>query len=48
MTKNGVNYETALKSIQSSEFAEVDPSFDINGIDTANKLAILSSIAWGS
>ncbi|MDR1662890.1 MAG: hypothetical protein LBR59_00550 [Endomicrobium sp.] len=48
MTKNGVNYETTLKSIQNSEFAKVDPSFDINGIDTANKLAILSSIAWGS
>jgi homoserine dehydrogenase len=47
MTKNGVNYEAALKSAQNSGFAEADPSFDVNGIDTANKLAILSSLAWG-
>ncbi|MDR1087186.1 MAG: homoserine dehydrogenase [Endomicrobium sp.] len=47
MTKNGVNYESALKSAQNAGFAEADPSFDVNGIDTANKLAILSSLAWG-
>lgn len=48
MTKNKVSYETALRSTQKSGFAESDPSFDVNGIDTANKLAILSSLAWGS
>ncbi|MDR2067053.1 MAG: homoserine dehydrogenase [Endomicrobium sp.] len=48
MTKNGVSYETALKNAQVAGFAEADPSFDVNGIDTANKLAILSSLAWGS
>jgi homoserine dehydrogenase len=47
MTKNGVNYESALKNAQNAGFAEADSSFDINGIDTANKLAILSSLAWG-
>lgn len=47
MTKNGVNYKAALKSAQNSGFVEADPSFDVNGIDTANKLAILSSLAWG-
>ncbi|MDR3195763.1 MAG: homoserine dehydrogenase [Endomicrobium sp.] len=47
MTKNGITYEDALKSAQSAGFAEADPSFDVNGIDTANKLAILSSLAWG-
>ncbi|MDR0617588.1 MAG: homoserine dehydrogenase [Endomicrobium sp.] len=47
MTKNGVAYETALKNAQVAGFAEADPSFDVNGIDTANKLAILSSLAWG-
>jgi homoserine dehydrogenase len=47
MTKNGITYEAALKSAQSAGFAEADPSFDVNGIDTANKLAILSSLAWG-
>jgi len=33
---------------QKSGFAEADPSFDIEGIDTANKLAVLSSLAWGA
>ncbi|MDR3113412.1 MAG: homoserine dehydrogenase [Endomicrobium sp.] len=47
MTKNGVSYEDALKSAQKSGFAESNPSFDVDGIDTANKLAILASLAWG-
>jgi homoserine dehydrogenase len=47
MTKKGVDYETALKGAQQAGFAESDPSFDVNGIDTANKLAILASLAWG-
>jgi homoserine dehydrogenase len=47
MTKHGVSYKEALKSAQEAGFAETDPSFDVNGIDTANKLAILSSLAWG-
>ena len=47
MTKRGVSYEEALKSAQKAGFAEADPSFDVNGVDTANKLAILASLAWG-
>ncbi|MDR3274559.1 MAG: homoserine dehydrogenase [Endomicrobium sp.] len=47
MTKNKVSYEQALKNAQQAGFAEADPSFDVNGIDTANKLAILASLAWG-
>ncbi|MCL2335690.1 MAG: homoserine dehydrogenase [Endomicrobia bacterium] len=47
MTKNGVEYGEALKGAQKAGFAEADPSFDVNGIDTANKLAILASLAWG-
>ncbi|MDR1696586.1 MAG: homoserine dehydrogenase [Endomicrobium sp.] len=47
MTKKGVSYEEALKSAQAAGFAEADPAFDVNGIDTANKLAILASLAWG-
>lgn len=47
MTKNGVSYEEAVKSAQKAGFAEANPSFDVEGIDTANKLAILSSLAWG-
>ncbi|MCL2389725.1 MAG: homoserine dehydrogenase [Elusimicrobia bacterium] len=48
MTKNGVSYEQALEAAQKAGFAEADPSFDVKGIDTANKLAILSSLAWDS
>ncbi|MDR2425665.1 MAG: homoserine dehydrogenase [Endomicrobium sp.] len=47
MTKKGVDYDEALKAAQKAGFAEADPSFDVNGIDTANKLAILASLAWG-
>ncbi|MDR2709130.1 MAG: homoserine dehydrogenase [Elusimicrobiota bacterium] len=47
MTKEGISYEDALKKAQVAGFAEADPSFDVNGIDTANKLAILASLAWG-
>lgn len=47
MTKKGVSYDEAVKSAQKAGFAEADPSFDVKGIDTANKLAILSSLAWG-
>lgn len=48
MTNRGVSYEEALKSAQEAGFAEADPTFDVEGIDTANKLAILASLAWGS
>jgi homoserine dehydrogenase len=48
MTKDKVDYVTALDSAQKSGFAEANPSFDVDGIDTANKLAILASLAWGS
>jgi len=37
-----INFATALLRAQKSGFAEADPSFDIEGIDTANKLAVLS------
>ena len=47
MTKKGVDYEKALEGAQKAGFAEADPSFDVKGIDTANKLAILASLAWG-
>ncbi|MDR2192613.1 MAG: homoserine dehydrogenase [Endomicrobium sp.] len=47
MTKNGASYEDALKSAQKAGFAESNPTFDVDGIDTANKLAILASLAWG-
>jgi homoserine dehydrogenase len=47
MTKCGTTYEAALTSAQEAGFAEADPSLDVGGMDTANKLAILSCLAWG-
>jgi homoserine dehydrogenase len=46
MERDGVNFNTALKSAQDLGFAESDPTFDIEVYDTAHKLAILSSIAY--
>ena len=48
MTNEGITYADALKNAQESGFAEANPTADVKGLDTANKLAILSSLAWGS
>ena len=47
MTKEGVAFKEALKEAQEKGFAEADPTFDIEGIDTAHKLTILLSLAYG-
>ncbi|MDA8402678.1 MAG: homoserine dehydrogenase [Desulfobacteraceae bacterium] len=47
ITRDGVSFETALAGAQAAGFAEADPTLDIEGHDTAHKLAILSSIAFG-
>lgn len=47
MLERGLNYPEALKEAQAKGYAEADPSFDVEGIDTAHKLAVLSSIAYG-
>tara|TARA_E500000178_G_scaffold54011_1_gene50073 strand:- start:575 stop:1870 length:1296 start_codon:yes stop_codon:yes gene_type:complete len=46
MEREGVSFNDALKSAQDLGFAESDPTFDIEGYDTAHKLAILSSVAY--
>jgi homoserine dehydrogenase len=48
MTKNNVDFKEALISARKAGFAEANPTFDVEGIDTANKLAILSSLAWSN
>jgi len=48
MSQAGLDYPTALKEAQKAGFAEADPSFDVEGIDTAHKIAILASIASGT
>ena len=42
-----MNLKIFLVECQKLGYAESDPSFDIDGIDTAHKLAILASIAFG-
>ena len=47
MKKNGLSFETALSQAQQLGYAEADPTFDIEGIDTAHKITIIASIAFG-
>ncbi|MCR4942752.1 MAG: homoserine dehydrogenase [Campylobacter sp.] len=47
MMNKGENFADALRKAQSLGYAEADPSFDIGGFDTAHKLLILASIAYG-
>src|SRR5262249_30699773 len=41
------DFADVLKEAQQKGYAEADPSFDIDGIDTAHKIAILTSLAYG-
>jgi homoserine dehydrogenase len=43
----GRSYDEALREAQEAGFAEADPSFDVEGRDAAQKLAVLASVAWG-
>jgi homoserine dehydrogenase len=43
----GESYDDALSDAQAAGYAEADPSFDVDGHDAAQKLAILASVAWG-
>jgi homoserine dehydrogenase len=47
MTDDGKSFQVVLKEAQKLGFAEADPTFDIEGIDTAHKLAIALSLAYG-
>jgi homoserine dehydrogenase len=44
----GRSYEEALREAQEAGYAEADPSFDVDGRDAAQKLAVLASVAWGT
>ncbi|QKQ23672.1 homoserine dehydrogenase [Candidatus Ruthia endofausta] len=47
MRNKGRDFEDVLKEAQALGYAEADPTFDIEGIDAAHKLAILASMAFG-
>ena len=48
MEAEGLSFEACLKDAQRLGYAEADPTFDIEGHDTAHKLAILTSLAFGT
>lgn len=48
MTQEGADFGQVLKKAQELGYAEADPTFDIEGIDTAHKLSILLSLCFGT
>ena len=48
MEAEGISFEECLKDAQRLGYAEADPTFDIEGNDTAHKLSILTSLAFGT
>ena len=47
MRDKGLSFDTVLKEAQRLGYAEADPTFDIEGVDAAHKLTIMSAIAFG-
>jgi homoserine dehydrogenase len=47
MRDSGRDFDEVLAEAQALGYAEADPSFDIDGVDTAHKLAILTALAFG-
>jgi homoserine dehydrogenase len=48
MTDEGGDFKEVLKEAQAKGYAEADPSYDVEGIDAAHKLAILIRLAFGT
>ncbi|MBF0589743.1 MAG: homoserine dehydrogenase, partial [Magnetococcales bacterium] len=48
MRERNLAFDVVLKEAQEKGYAEADPTFDVDGIDTAHKLAILASMAFGT
>ncbi|MDQ6951538.1 MAG: homoserine dehydrogenase [Mariprofundales bacterium] len=48
MEDEGADYHDVLRDAQTLGYAEADPTFDVEGVDTAHKLAILGAMAFGS
>jgi homoserine dehydrogenase len=47
MRDKGLSFDAVLKEAQRLGYAEADPTFDVDGIDAAHKLTIMSAIAFG-
>ncbi len=48
MRETGRDFDVVLAEAQAAGYAEADPSFDVDGIDAAHKLAVLTSAAFGA
>src|SRR5512143_114164 len=48
MTNAGRKFDEVLREAQAKGYAEADPTFDIEGIDSAHKLAVLTMLAYGT
>jgi homoserine dehydrogenase len=48
MEAEGLSFDACLEDAQRLGYAEADPTFDIEGHDTAHKLSILTSLAFGT
>jgi len=48
MTREGMDFNEALREAQEKGYAEADPSSDVDGYDAAYKLAIMSSLSFGT
>ncbi len=48
MGAEGRSFDNVLKEAQQLGYAEADPTFDVGGFDTAHKLAVLTSLAFGT
>jgi homoserine dehydrogenase len=48
MSAEGAQFDDVLKEAQARGLAEADPTFDIDGIDSAHKLVILTALAFGT
>jgi len=47
MRDKGLSFDSVLKEAQRLGYAEADPTFDVEGVDAAHKLTIMSAIAFG-
>jgi len=47
ITEEGATFDAALKEAQAQGYAEANPTLDVEGFDTAHKLAILNALAYG-
>uniref|UniRef100_A0A7C3Z2R9 Homoserine dehydrogenase n=1 Tax=Desulfobacca acetoxidans TaxID=60893 RepID=A0A7C3Z2R9_9BACT len=48
MSQHNLPYEQALAEAQAQGFAEADPTLDVEGVDAAHKLALLTALAYGT